>query len=416
MALDVARSLSGGLAIADRLRVNKRQDQIQQLQQNISGAGSGFDPLFSQDVQQLTGLDPQLGAQALSTFNALSDGRKKAFFDDAESGLNMLNQGNFQGVMELINNRRQLLSQIGGDTSDVDAVANSLQQGDIQGAKSQLEQAVFSGINQGFLTDPLDREIKRKQAARGGKSSKMLEIESLISIAENDPNAETIKGRAAHVELGLIARASKSAAERIAEDEKLAAQIVKIEGEKAAATEKGKLGQQLIHKPAITTAVKLAEKQALERGDVLNALQRSQAAFPGLITATDELKELAQISTSTFGGKLFDAAVKQSGFGSTKGATARAKFIAIVNNQVLPLLKETFGAAFTFQEGESLKATMGSPDSSPEEKMVEIDAFIAQKMRDIETKQLQLSQPAVIGAQTNASTSSDEELKARLGL
>ena len=88
------------------------------------------------------------------------------------------------------------------------------------------------------------------------------------------------------------------------------------------------------------------------------------------------------------------SAVKQSGFGATKGATARAKFIAIVNNQVLPLLKETFGAAFTFQEGESLKATMGDPDASAEEKMVQLDAFIAQKMRDIETKQRQLSQPA----------------------
>ena len=45
----------------------------------------------------------------------------------------------------------ELLTQIGGDTSDVDAVANSLQQGDIQGAKSQLEQAVFAGQSQGFL-------------------------------------------------------------------------------------------------------------------------------------------------------------------------------------------------------------------------------------------------------------------------
>ena len=73
MALNVARGASAGIAIADRLRSNERQQQIQQLQQNIAGAGSGFNPLFSQDVQQLTGLDPQLGAQAVNTFNALSD-------------------------------------------------------------------------------------------------------------------------------------------------------------------------------------------------------------------------------------------------------------------------------------------------------------------------------------------------------
>ena len=151
MALTVARGASAGIAIADRLKSNERQQQIQQLQQNIAGAGSDFNPLFSQDIQQLTGLDPQLGAQALNTFNALSDGRKKAFFDDAESGLNMLNEVNFQGVMELINNRREQLQRIGGNTDDVASIANLLQQGDIQGAKAQLEQAVFSGVNQGFL-------------------------------------------------------------------------------------------------------------------------------------------------------------------------------------------------------------------------------------------------------------------------
>ena len=59
---------------------------------------------------------------------------------------------------------------------------------------------------------------------------------------------------------------------------------------------------------------------------------------------------------------------------------------------MLPLLKETFGAAFTATEGESLKATMGDPDAAPEEKMAQLDAFIAQKLRDIETKERQLSQ------------------------
>ena len=114
--------------------------------------------------------------------------------------------------------------------------------------------------------------------------------------------------------------------------------------------------------------------------------------MPGLTDAVGQLKDLAVIATSTFGGKLFDGAVKQTGFGSTKGATARAKFIAIVNNQVLPLLKETFGAAFTATEGEALKATMGDPDASPEEKIAQLDAFIDQKSRSIETNERQLDQ------------------------
>lgn len=152
-----------------------------------------------------------------------------------------------------------------------------------------------------------------------------------------------------------------------------------------------KLKKQLQFKPQIEKSVTLARKLADEQGEVLTDLNRSRAAMPGLTIAVNQLKELATVATSTFGGRVFDAAVKETGFGSTKGATARAKFIAIVNNQVLPLLKPTFGGSFSVQEGESLKATMGDPNSSPEEKIAQLDAFIAQKVRDIEAKEAQVS-------------------------
>lgn len=157
--------------------------------------------------------------------------------------------------------------------------------------------------------------------------------------------------------------------------------------------EAAKLEKQLQFKPQIEKAVVAARKEATERGDVLTDLNRMTAALPGLTKAVNQLRDLSTIATSTFGGKLFDTAVKETGFGSTKGATARAKFIAIVNNQVLPLLKPTFGAAFTVPEGDALRATMGDPDATPEQKMAQLDAFIAQKKRDVETKQLQLRQP-----------------------
>jgi hypothetical protein len=145
-------------------------------------------------------------------------------------------------------------------------------------------------------------------------------------------------------------------------------------------------------KSFINTQVKLAEKAAIERGDVLTDLGRAKAALPGLNDVVDKLRELAPVATSTLGGRVWDTAVKEFGFGATKGATASAKFGAMVNNQVLPLLKPTFGAAFTKQEGDALRATMGDKDASVEEKMATLDAFIEQKVRDIETKKLQLNQ------------------------
>jgi hypothetical protein len=291
-----------------------------------------------------------------------------------------------------------------------------LEANDITGARSQLIARKARLTKLGLPTETTDESLELLdsnpdllrqrvgQALQLGRQSGLLkgsgvsvgqrEFETLVEIAKGDPEGKTIEGRAAGVKLGTIAKASSSAAERIATDPVLtsavAASTAEIAGAKETATEGAKLTQQLKHKPAITRAVKLAEKEATERGEVLTSLNRSKAALPGLLTAVGELRELATLATSTFGGKLFDAGVKQTGFGSTKGATARAKFIAIINNQVLPLLKETFGAAFTVQEGESLKATMGDPDSTPEEKMAQLDAFIAQKRRDVETKQRQL--------------------------
>lgn len=146
-------------------------------------------------------------------------------------------------------------------------------------------------------------------------------------------------------------------------------------------------------KAEIESAVSKARVEAKDRGETLTTLSQAQAALPGLTDTINQLKELAPIATSTLGGKLFNAAVKETGFGATEGSTARAKFIAIINNQVLPLLKPTFGGSFSVQEGESLKATMGDPDASPAEKLAQLDAFIAQKMRDIEAAETKLGEP-----------------------
>jgi hypothetical protein len=156
---------------------------------------------------------------------------------------------------------------------------------------------------------------------------------------------------------------------------------------------RGKAGVDLRFKPAIQAAVKLAEEEARAQGETLTTLKRAEAALPGLLETVETLKQLAPIATSTLGGKVFDTVVKESGFGATEGATARAKFIAIVANQVLPLLRDTFGAAFTKAEGDELKATMGDPDASPAQKIAQLEAFITQKRRSIETSEREVAPP-----------------------
>lgn len=105
--------------------------------------------------------------------------------------------------------------------------------------------------------------------------------------------------------------------------------------------------------------------------------------MPGLRTVIDTLTSLADTATYTQSGQAMDAVKRELGLPVGQGAIDRASYIAIVDNQVLPLLKDTFGAAFTVQEGESLRATLGDPNKSPAEKKAILDAFIAQKERDV---------------------------------
>ena len=151
---------------------------------------------------------------------------------------------------------------------------------------------------------------------------------------------------------------------------------------------------------AINTAFKVKEQkdpfdtmyqreEAKQYVDDLNAVRTARANFPQLEANVNRLRELAPKATFTEAGKLRDYVAKQFGE-TTDGAKARAELESIVNNAVLPLLKQTFGAAFTAEEGIRLQKTLANPDATDEEKIAELDTFIKQKMADIETKERKL--------------------------
>lgn len=280
----------------------------------------------------------------------------------------------------LVKRRAQLVAQ-GLPTETTDEGLVMLGQGNIQGVVSALSDSV---------------RLYNQQQGRGASAGQR-EFQNLLTIAQ-DPNATELERNSAKRALGSMAKVGTSAQERIAQDEILGQQVVAQKSAEATGTETGKAKTQLKFKPEIAKAVKLAEKEAAERSEVLTDLGRMEASLPGVKEVVNELLELSDIATSTLGGKAFDFVVKQSGFGSTKGATAKAKMEAIVDNQVLPLLKETFGAAFTATEGEALKASLVNPDSSPAQRKAQLEAFLAQKERNVRTKQTQAinTQPAEV--------------------
>jgi hypothetical protein len=106
--------------------------------------------------------------------------------------------------------------------------------------------------------------------------------------------------------------------------------------------------------------------------------------MPGLEHVITELDKLAESATYTWGGQAVDAGMKQLGMDPRQAAVDRTRYIATVDNQVLPMLRDTFGAAFTVAEGETLRATLGDPNKSPKEKQAVLKAFIEQKRRDVQ--------------------------------
>lgn len=137
----------------------------------------------------------------------------------------------------------------------------------------------------------------------------------------------------------------------------------------------------------IAETVEAARSRAKAKGEAFNDAAQMEAALPELMDVVGRLKELSQVATYTVAGRVWDAAMRELGFGATEGGKARAEYIAVVANQVLPLLKPTFGGSFTVQEGEELKATLGNPNLTPEEKQAQLEAFIQQKIRNVRGKQ-----------------------------
>lgn len=146
-----------------------------------------------------------------------------------------------------------------------------------------------------------------------------------------------------------------------------------------------KPGEEPEVKQAQAHASAVGSATGAEQGTAQAKLGASLASMPQLEKAVKTLKGLGADATYTVAGQAGDYVRKQTGQDPTKAATSRAKYIAHVKNNVLPLLRTTFGAAFTVQEGESLLATLGDPDMHPQEKNAVLDAFITDKREEIRT-------------------------------
>jgi hypothetical protein len=308
----------------------------------------------------------------------------------------LLESGDLTRANTMIAERIQKIMQRGGDPADTMAFRDALNSKQItpQQAAAELGMEIEAAKQAGVFRRGMHTPAGQQQF------NSLLEMlrPAMDANGQIDPSKLTAEQRAAANELGLTAKVgTMTGAERIATTPGMTAPVAQsqatIKAAEAGAAEGAKLGQQAALMPNIRKSIKLAESEATAKGETFTELSRAKAAMPGLVEVSDKLKALSDVATYTTTGKAFDLMSKELGFGSTKGADARTAMVSIVDNQVLPLLRDTFGAAFTAAEGERLRATLLDVDMAPDQKKASLDAFVEQKYRNMETKERELGMP-----------------------
>lgn len=132
-------------------------------------------------------------------------------------------------------------------------------------------------------------------------------------------------------------------------------------------------------------------------GEAAGTLNFLEANLPKLEQVTADLSKLGKTATYTQAGQLKNVAQKEMGLGANQGAIDRTAYIAKVDNEILPLLRDTFGAAFTVKEGEALRATLGDPNKTPDEKDAVLNAFLEQKKSQVTALRRQVGQNPYAG-------------------
>lgn len=154
-----------------------------------------------------------------------------------------------------------------------------------------------------------------------------------------------------------------------------------------------KAGVELATKPQIAQRTQEATEIGKDIGTRAAELGVKKARMPQLFRLVDDLSALGKEATFTRAGQAYDVGVRELLGADTPGSVARDEYISKVNNEVLPLLRETFGAQFTVQEGESLKVTLGDPNKTPKSKDAVLRSFISTKMQSINTDARALGEP-----------------------
>jgi hypothetical protein len=174
--------------------------------------------------------------------------------------------------------------------------------------------------------------------------------------------------------------------------------VASIEGAKAGAKRQAEQDVNLVMEPQIANDVETQKVLGKEAGDASVAAIDLESTYPSLMDTVGKLSKLGKTATYTLAGRGVDVARKEAGMDPRQQAVDRTAYISYVDNSVLPLLRQTFGAQFTAKEGQDLKVTLGDPNKTPEEKDAVLRSFIDNKAKSIDVAKRKAAALANAGA------------------
>lgn len=302
----------------------------------------------------------------LQNLDAREQSRLRSTIVGAAQLKTYLDKDDLDGAHEFLMKRQQALHQRMGsgenvDTQETDYALEKLRTGDIEGLKTDIAGLTAAGQAYGMLGGTGD-----------GVPASVKEWQYYSSLSpEQQKEWKNQKRAGSNLDLG--------------------GKIVRLD---AGGTETGSYEKSVTpdNQPANVASAAQAAVEGKSMGENTVRLADMQAQLPGLYQVADKLSTLGKTATYTKAGVLGNEVARQLGANVPQGAVDRSEYISVVDNEVLPLLRQTFGAAFTQKEGESLRVTLGDPDKTPEEKDAVLRSFIEAKTREVEALQRRTGQ------------------------
>ena len=157
-SLNIADPIMKGLNFANQRQRQQQTDDLNNSLLQLQGAG--VDITQTPEFQQLQILDPQKAGAiqgnsiaALQSKMNLDNSRIDAMFKDAQVARGLLDVGQDR-ALRFLDERLELISQMGGNPADTLEIRELIANGDMQGARKLLDDVIKAGQQSGFLQSP----------------------------------------------------------------------------------------------------------------------------------------------------------------------------------------------------------------------------------------------------------------------